>query len=169
MARGYLTILSGYIGWGLFPLYWSLLNHVPAGEVLLHRMLWSVPVLLVLVALVNRRRLQVIAAFQSFAQLKWLFLSALLITLNWGVYIWAVNHNQVIEASMGYFLTPLLNVIAGVVFLREKLQRLDLVAIGFAALGVGYLVVSSGEIPVDWADRGGFFFCLRHYPQNHVN
>ena len=147
MTRGYLTILSGYVGWGLFPLYWSLLIHVPAGEVLLHRMLWSVPVLLLLVLLVKRRSTQVQAAFRSLAQLKWLLLSAALITLNWGVYIWAVNHNQVIEASMGYFLTPLLNVIAGVVFLREKLGRLDLIAIVFATIGVVYLIVTSGQTP----------------------
>ena len=147
MTRGYLTILSGYIGWGLFPLYWSLLNHVPAGEVLLHRMLWSVPVLLLLVLLVTRRRTQVQTALRSLAQLKWLLLSAALITLNWGVYIWAVNHNQVIEASMGYFLTPLLNVIAGVVFLKEKLGRLELIAIAFATAGVIYLIVTSGQTP----------------------
>lgn len=147
MTRGYLTILSGYVGWGLFPLYWSLLNHVPAGEVLLHRMLWSVPVLLLLVLMVNRRRNQVWLALQSLPQLKWLFVSAALITLNWGVYIWAVNNNQVIEASMGYFLTPLLNVIAGVIFLKEKLSRLDLIAIAFAAVGVFYLIVTSGQTP----------------------
>ncbi len=147
MTRGYLTILSGYIGWGLFPLYWALLSHVPAGEVLLHRMLWSVPVLLLLVLLVGRRRQQVVSALQSLATLKWLMLSAMLITLNWGVYIWAVNNNQVIEASMGYFLTPLLNVIAGVIFLREKLARLDLIAILFAAAGVSYLIITSDQIP----------------------
>lgn len=147
MTRGYLSVLSGYIGWGLFPLYWSLLNHVPAGEVLLHRMLWSVPVLLVLVLLVNRRRTEVLSALQSLAKLKWLMLSAILITLNWGVYIWAVNHNQVIEASMGYFLTPLLNVIAAVLFLKEKLTRLDLIAILFAATGVTYLMLTSGQTP----------------------
>ncbi len=147
MTRGYLTILSGYVGWGLFPLYWSLLTHVPAGEVLLHRMLWAVPVLLLLVLLVNRRRTQVLAALRSLPQLKWLMFSAMLITLNWGVYIWAVNNNQVIEASMGYFLTPLLNVIAGVIFLKEKLARLDLLAILFAACGVVYLIMSSGQTP----------------------
>ena len=136
MNRGYAVILTGYIGWGLFPLFWTLLVHVPALEVLLHRMLWSIPVLLLLVLLSERRRQQFSNAMRSLHELRWLTLSSMVICLNWGIYIWAVANQRVIEASMGYFLTPLLNVLAGVIVFGEKLDRLRTIAITFAALGV---------------------------------
>lgn len=147
MKKGYLVILAGYIGWGLFPLYWALLIHVPALEVLLHRMLWSVPVLLLLVLMSPRRRAQVQNALGSRAELGRLALSSLVICFNWGIYIWAVANHRVIEASMGYFLTPLLNVLAGVVIFKERLGRVDIVAILFAAIGVGYYIASTAAIP----------------------
>ena len=146
MNRGYAVILAGYIGWGLFPLYWALLSHVPAFEVLLHRMLWSAPVLLLLVLLSERRRRQVASALRSWSELKWLALSGLVVSFNWGIYIWAVANQRVVEASMGYFLTPLLNVLAGVVLFHEKLTARNMVAILFAALGVGYYFLVS-DIP----------------------
>ena len=147
MNKGYAVILTGYIGWGLFPLYWTLLNHVPASEVLLHRMLWSMPLLLLLVMLSQRRRAQVKDALRSWHELRWLAVSSLVICANWGIYIWAVANHRVIEASMGYFLTPLLNVLAGVIVFREKLSRLNIVAIMFAAAGVAYYVVTTATVP----------------------
>jgi len=147
MNRGYAVILSGYVGWGLFPLYWALLAHVPAIEVLLHRMLWSLPVLLLLVWLNDRRRSQVKNALLSWHELRWLALSSLVICLNWGIYIWAVANQRVVEASMGYFLTPLLNVVAGVVVFKERLTRLNIIAIMFAAAGVAYYVFTTAAIP----------------------
>jgi chloramphenicol-sensitive protein RarD len=147
MNKGYAVILTGYIGWGLFPLYWALLIHVPPGEVLLHRMLWAVPVLVLLVALSQRRREQFSAALRSWQEIRWLTLSSLVICLNWGIYIWAVANQQVIEASMGYFLTPLLNVLAGIIVFHEKLTRLKLVAISFAATGVVYYVLTTATFP----------------------
>ena len=147
MNKGYAVILTGYIGWGLFPLYWTLLNHVPASEVLLHRMLWSTPLLLLLVLLSQRRRAQVKDALRSWHELRWLALSSLVICANWGIYIWAVANHRVIEASMGYFLTPLLNVLAGVIVFREKLSRLNIVAIMFAVAGVTYYVLTTATVP----------------------
>jgi chloramphenicol-sensitive protein RarD len=147
MNKGYAVILTGYIGWGLFPLYWTLLNHVPASEVLLHRMLWSTPLLLLLVLLSPRRRAQFKDALRSWHELRWLALSSLVICANWGIYIWAVANHRVIEASMGYFLTPLLNVLAGVIVFREKLGRLNIVAIMFAVAGVAYYVLSTATVP----------------------
>jgi chloramphenicol-sensitive protein RarD len=147
MNKGYAVILTGYVGWGLFPLYWALLIHVAPGEVLLHRMLWSLPVLVLLVALSARRREQFGVAIRSWPQLRWLTLSSLVICLNWGIYIWAVANQRVVEASMGYFLTPLLNVIAGVLVFKETLTRSKLVAIGFAAAGVAWYVIGNAEFP----------------------
>jgi chloramphenicol-sensitive protein RarD len=159
MNKGYAVILAGYIGWGLFPLYWALLVHVPALEVLLHRMLWSAPVLLLLVLVSARRRNQVMIALKSWRELKWLLFSGLVVSLNWGIYIWAVANHRVLEASMGYFLTPLLNVLAGVVVFREKLSRSKLVAIFFAAAGVAWYFLSTDILP--WVVLAvGFSFAL---------
>jgi len=159
MSRGYGVILTGYVGWGLFPLYWALLSHVPAFEVLLHRMLWSAPVLLLLVLLSERRRAQVKSALRNWSELKWLALSGLVVSFNWGIYIWAVANQRVIEASMGYFLTPLLNVLAGVILFHESLTRTNVVAILCAALGVGYYFLSS-DIPPWVALAVGASFAL---------
>jgi len=157
MNKGYLMILTGYVGWGLFPLYWSLLSHIAPLEVFLHRMLWATPVLLILVLLSLRRRQQVMSAFRSWAEVRLLAVSSLFICANWGIYIWAVANQRVIEASMGYFLTPLLNVVTGLIFFGEKLDRLKLTAIGFAALGVAYYISSISEFP--WVAFGvGFSF-----------
>ena len=147
MNKGYAVILAGYVGWGLFPLYWAMLSHVPAIEVLLHRMLWSTPVLMLLVLLSARRRQQVATALASWQELKWLALSSLVVCLNWGIYIWAVANHRVVEASMGYFLTPLLNVLAGVIVFRERLGRLNVIAIAFASIGVGYYFFSAAIVP----------------------
>ena len=147
MIRGYLIILSGYIGWGLFPLYWALLSHVTALEVLLHRMFWAMPVLLLFVFISLRRRQQVTAALQSWKSMRLLGISSLVICLNWGIYIWAVANHRVVEASMGYFLTPLLNVISGIVIFRERIDRLKMIAVGFAALGVLFYIISTSIIP----------------------
>jgi len=147
MFKAYATLLAGYIGWGLFPLYWQLLAHVPALEVTLHRIVWSVPVLACMVYFSSRRKIEFSATLRSRQQLKLLILTAILITINWGVYVWAVAHARVLEASMGYFLTPLINIAAGVFIFREKLSRLKWSAIAFAATGLAYYVVSLGSLP----------------------
>ena len=157
MNKGYFVILSGYIGWGLFPLYWALLKHVPSLEVLLHRMLWSLPVLIVLVWLSERRRNQVNAALRSWRELKWLALSSIVISFNWGLYIWAVANERVVEASMGYFLTPLLNVLAGVIVFKEQLNRASQIAVLCAAAGVAYYIFSTAIFPWVGLALGGSF------------
>ncbi len=170
--RGYLVILCGYVGWGLFPLYWALLSHVPALEVLLHRMLWAMPVLFLFIAISTRRRVQVIAAFRSWPAMRLLIISSLVICFNWGLYIWAVANHRVVEASMGYFLTPLLNVLTGVILLRERIDRAKKVAITFAATGVLYYIVTTSIIP--WVGLAvglsfaGYGFMRKHMDTNAI-
>ena len=147
MNRGYLFILTGYVGWGLLPIYWSLLAHVPPLEVLLHRMFWAVPFLILLVALSIRRKNQLISAFRSWPEIKLLAISSLIICFNWGIFIWAVTNQRVIEASMGYFLTPLLNVLVGLLIFKETLNSLKMTAIGFAVAGVLYYILKAGIFP----------------------
>ncbi len=147
MNRGIILILSGYLGWGLFPLYWSLLKHVPALEVLAHRMLWSVPVLILFVVVIKSWRTEFIKALTSKKELSWLLITAILITINWGVYVLAVNTDRVVEASMGYFLTPLLHIVGGLVVFKESIGVFRKLAIAFATLGVFYYIISVDTFP----------------------
>jgi chloramphenicol-sensitive protein RarD len=147
MFKAYITLLAGYLGWGLFPLYWQLLSHVSPLEVTMHRIVWSVPVLALLVHLSPRRQIEFKSTVHSGQQLKLLLITALLITINWGVYVWAVAHARVLEASMGYFLTPLINIAAGVLIFQEKLSRLKWLAIGFAVAGVLFYIISLDTLP----------------------
>jgi len=147
MNKGYPIILAAYVGWGLLPLYWAQLSHVPPLEVLLHRMFWAVPFLILLVALSARRRAQVAAAFRSWPEIKLLSVSSLFICANWGIFIWAVANQRVVEASMGYFLTPFLNVLTGLLVFKERLNPVKMVAVGFAAAGVLYYILMVGIFP----------------------
>ena len=109
--------------WGCFPLYWALLNHVNPSEVLIHRMLWAVPVLFLLVHFKPSWKNNFKESLSSKKELVFLFITAILITINWGGYIYAVNLGRVVEASMGYFLSPVINMIGGLFsFTREFLN-----------------------------------------------
>lgn len=143
--RGLVPALLAYVAWGFFPLYFKALHGVPALEVLSHRVLWSVVLLAVATPLLGRwsTTLHALGAHKRLLVLT----SALLIAANWGVYIWAVQAGRVLQASLGYFVNPLVSVLLGVVFLRERLRPLQLAAIAVAAAGVGYLVIDRGEIP----------------------
>ena len=147
MNKGIILILLGYISWGLFPLYWVLLKHVPATEVLAHRMLWSVPVLALFVILVKAWRSDFFNALKNKKELVYLLITATLITINWGVYIIAVSLDRVVEGSMGYFLTPLLHVIGGFFIFNERINRIKMLAVFFAALGVLYYISSVDTFP----------------------
>lgn len=139
---GLILGIGAYVTWGLLPLYLKLLAGVPAFQVVAHRILWSVALLL-LVVLAMRRG----AAIRAAARGRTLLLlcgSASLIAVNWLVYIWAVQHAHVLEASLGYFINPLVNVALGVAVLGERVRRGQAVAIGIAAVGVLLLAVSGG-------------------------
>ncbi len=148
MNKGIILVLLGYIGWGLFPLYWGLLTHVSALEVLAHRMLWSVPVLLIFVSIIASWRTDFFQAIKSKKELAFLLLTAILITINWGVYVYAVNIGRVVEASMGYFLSPLIHILGGLVIFKERLGPFRKFAVAFAAAGVFYYILTVGIFPM---------------------
>lgn len=144
--RGYILGLTAYIIWGLFPIYFKMLQSVPAVEIIVHRVLWSALFgsLLLLVwkhpgwwreLRDNPRRLAVLA------------LSGLLIAFNWLTYVWAVNNDRMLEASLGYYINPLVNVLLGMLLLGERLRRLQWIAVGLAALGVAQQVWQVGSLP----------------------
>jgi chloramphenicol-sensitive protein RarD len=145
--KGILLALSGYLMWGCFPIYWALLNHVNPSEVLVHRMLWSVPVLFFLVYSKPSWRLNFKESLSSRKELLFLLITAILITINWGGYILAVNLGRVVEASMGYFLSPVINMIGGYVFFHERISKLKQLAVLFATVGALFYVFSGDSFP----------------------
>jgi len=147
MNKGILLALSGYLMWGCFPIYWALLNHVNPSEVLVHRMLWSVPVLFFLVYSKPSWRLNFKESLSSRKELLFLLITAILITINWGGYILAVNLGRVVEASMGYFLSPVINMIGGYVFFHERISKLKQLAVLFATVGALFYVFSGDSFP----------------------
>ncbi|MCP1675977.1 chloramphenicol-sensitive protein RarD [Natronocella acetinitrilica] len=138
--------LSAYVVWGLFPLYFKMLDHVAPLEVLAYRIVWTVP-LVALVLFLRTQWAPVRDALRDPAQLMLLGTSAVLIAVNWGVYIWAVTNDRVLEASLGYFMTPLVSVALGIVLFSERLRPLQWLAIGLAAAGVLQLLVREGVLP----------------------
>jgi len=133
--------------WGCFPLYWALLNHVNPSEVLVHRILWSVPILFVLVYFKPSWQTNFKSSISSKKELLFLLLTAILITLNWGAYILAVNLGRVVEASMGYFLSPVINMMGGYIFFHERISKLKQWAVLFAITGALYYVFSGDSFP----------------------
>jgi chloramphenicol-sensitive protein RarD len=132
--------------WGLFPLYWPLLDPTPAIQILAHRMLWSLVFMGVLLA--ARRRWAFVAELRRDPKRAGLLvLAAILISVNWGVYIWAVNSRHVVESSLGYFITPLVNIGLGVLLLKERLKRTQWVAVAIGIVAVLVIAVGYGQVP----------------------
>ena len=146
MNPGILYALFAYVTWGMFPIYFKSLQEIPPLEVLLYRMVWALVFLFVVLAVRRQwawlrpvlRQPRVLAGFTA---------SAFLLSSNWFLYIWSVNHDRVVEASLGYFMTPLVNVLLGAAILGERLRRLQWMAVGMAALGVLWLTWQNGHPP----------------------
>lgn len=148
-ARGVLYGVTAYGLWGLFPLYWVLLKPAGAVEILAHRIVWSlVVVLALLAALARRHRRPMLAGMpRDRRRLALLALAAGAVTVNWVTYIWGVNHGHVVETSLGYFTNPLVTVLAGVVLLGERLRPAQWAAVGLGALAVAVLTLGYGRPP----------------------
>ncbi|MFC7786949.1 MULTISPECIES: EamA family transporter RarD [unclassified Rossellomorea] len=139
-----------YFLWGILPIYWKWLNHVSADEILANRIFWSFWFMLLFLVVSKRWK-----DFQAYIktsltkkkQLFALLLASLLISTNWFIYIWAVNTNQMVEASLGYYINPLVSVLLGVFILKESLSRAQMVSFGLAAIGVLILTISYGDFP----------------------
>jgi chloramphenicol-sensitive protein RarD len=146
MNSGVLFAALAYGAWGLLPIFFKQLSHVSAFEVVAHRMVWALLFLLCVLLLLKRwswlrdltRQPKVLAAFS---------VSALLLSVNWSVYVWAVQNAHVIDASLGYFILPLVNVALGYVFLKERPRRVQWLALAVAAAGVLWLTLQAGRLP----------------------
>ena len=138
--------LLSYGSWGLIPIYWKLLETASALEIMAHRMLWSMVFVFALLAVQNRLG-EMMELFKSSKKIWFLMFTAVLLGCNWFVYIYAINTDQVIEASLGYYINPLLNVLMGFIFLRERLNFLQCIALVFAAIGVFNYLWDFGSLP----------------------
>jgi chloramphenicol-sensitive protein RarD len=145
--KGIAYAFGAYLIWGMFPIYWKLLKHVPAPQLLGHRIVWSF-VLLTLLLLLGVRELPELRSTASGRHVLLIyFVAATLVGLNWFLYVWSVNAGYIVEASLGYFINPLLSVLLGVVFLHEGLRFLQWTAVVLAAMGVIYLTIVYGRLP----------------------
>ncbi|WP_079710529.1 EamA family transporter RarD [Paraliobacillus ryukyuensis] len=147
---GILSAAGAYLLWGVLPIYWKSINMVPPVTVLAHRVVWSFVFMLILLLILNK--------WQSFIQeckailsnkKKWigLIFSSLVISVNWLLFIWAVNSDHVIQASLGYYINPLISILLGIVVLKERLNKWEIFSVGLAACGVLYLTFYYGVFP----------------------
>lgn len=142
----YLQAFAAYFLWGIFPLYWKLLASVNSFEVICHRIIWSLLTLLVSISVV-RQWPDISAVLRDRKRLALSIVAAILISINWLTFIWAVQNKYVVESSLGYFANPLCNVILGVFLFQEKLHPVQWFAVAVAATGVLIMAVQTGQIP----------------------
>ena len=144
--RGTWIAAATFVLWGVMPLYWHVLKMVPSMQIVLHRIVWSA--LFVGAFLFWRDGRGWLRAVLAQPRLRWMLaLSGALIAFNWGLYIWAVNAGHVVETALGYFINPLLNVVIGVLFLRERLRPLQWLSVAIATAGVLWLTLQYGRLP----------------------
>jgi chloramphenicol-sensitive protein RarD len=146
VKAGVIFALAAYSMWGIAPMYFKLLTGVPALEIVMHRIVWSVLVLCLLL-FVRKKFGQVLKAIRDPKIIATLSISGLLLAVNWLIFIWAVNNNRMLDASLGYFINPLFNVLLARLFLQESLTRLQLLAVFVALSGVAFLIFSYGQLP----------------------
>jgi chloramphenicol-sensitive protein RarD len=144
---GLASAIGAYTAWGFMPVFFKQIAAVPAMEIIAHRVIWAVPLLIAIMAL-RRQLREYWATVASWPQLRWMLASSALISVNWLIYVWAVNNGQILAASFGYYLNPLLNIMMGTIFLKERLNQTQLVAVGVAALGVA--VMGAGALDTVW-------------------
>jgi chloramphenicol-sensitive protein RarD len=154
---------AAFLIWGFSPIYWKVLRNIPAFEIIMHRVIWSF--LFLIIILVFLRHLnELVAALKNRRTFLILFSSTILIGFNWFIYIWAVNNEHILQASLGYFINPLINVLLGMVFLKERLRPLQAVSLLLAGIGVLYLTFHYGEFPwiaLSLAFAFGFYGLIR--------
>ena len=146
MSKGSLYALAAYTLWGVLPIYWKLIQTASTLEIVANRIIWSFALLVLLLA-VKKQWAGLRAAVSGPRILGVFLISALLLGVNWSVYIYGVNAGFIVETSLGYFINPLVSVLLGVIILREKLRSLQWVSVALAVIGVGYLTMNYGRLP----------------------
>ncbi|NWJ22724.1 EamA family transporter RarD [Rhizobium sp. RM] len=145
-ARGFAFALSAYLLWGFLPLYMKAVAHIPPVEVIVHRVIWSVPIAAAVLIAIGRTA-EIRTALKNPKMLAMASLTAALISVNWGIYIWAIGAGRALDAALGYFINPLFSIFLGAVLLKERLYRGQIAAIVLAVLGVALLTWHAGSLP----------------------
>jgi chloramphenicol-sensitive protein RarD len=145
-SLGLLFGVSAYVFWGLFPLYWPLLKPASPLEIVSHRAVWTLVFCIIVLALFRQLK-STLAIMKRPKKMAGLFATTVLISINWLTYIWATNNGHVVEAALGYYINPLIIIAFGVLLLREKMRRMQWVAVGIAAIGVTILTIDYGRLP----------------------
>lgn len=145
-TKGIIYTFGAFSAWGLLPIYWKQLNTVPAMEILVYRIIWSFIFVAILLS-IRKQWGKVLSIFSNRSTVFSLVLSSLIITVNWLIYIWAVNSSHVVEASLGYYINPLITVLLGIFVLHERLDRWQVISIVLAAIGILILALEFGKIP----------------------
>lgn len=148
--QGIIYSLTAYLLWGILPIYWKTLGTVPAFEILANRFIWScffVGILILATGAGKSFLAETKAIFTNRKQAMAIIAAAFTITFNWGLFIWAVNDGRIVETSMGYYINPLVSIIFGVIFLKERLDKWQLMAVCCAVIGVGTMVWNLGQLP----------------------
>lgn len=149
-VKGAAFTAGAYILWGILPIYWKLLEDVPAAEVLAHRIVWSFVFLLALLTVTCKLQVftrEVLKLIRQPRKLLGIFIAAVILNINWGTYIWAVNHDHIIQTSLGYYINPLVSVMLGIIVLKERLSFWELVAFLLAVVGVLNLTIHYSAFP----------------------
>ena len=184
--RGFAFALAAYLLWGFLPFFMKAVDHIPATEVVAHRIVWSVP-LAGLVLVVLGRTADIRAALASPRTLAMATLTAALITFNWGIYVWAIGAGRAIETALGYYINPLFSIFLGALLLKERMTQAQMVAVGLAGVAVAILAFDAGGLP--WVSIGlcfswgfyaffrktlpvgpiqGFFLAIGHKPNTDI-
>jgi chloramphenicol-sensitive protein RarD len=162
-SSGTWLVVAAYVFWGMLPIYWKLLSAIPPFEVLSHRIFWSFVFACVLLW-IQKRWKEFRDTFSQPKNRAICLLTAAIVGSNWFIYIWAISHDHIVDTSLGYFINPLIAVLLGLIFLKEKLTLWQVVAFVLAFLGVGYLTVQYGKIPwisLSLAFTFGFYALIR--------
>jgi len=146
MRKGILLSICSYLAWGLFPLYFKSVGNVLPLEILAHRIFWALPFLLLIMA--SRKQWAWLSTILNRPNVLGGFIvSALLLSINWFIYIWAVNNGRIVDGSLGYFINPIVNVLLGFILLKERLRSVQWVSVGIATAGVVWLALLNGHMP----------------------
>ncbi|MBZ9681634.1 MULTISPECIES: EamA family transporter RarD [unclassified Mesorhizobium] len=144
--RGFLLALGAYLLWGLLPFYMKAVAHLPLAEVIAHRIVWSVPIAAAVLVWAGRTA-DFKVAIRSPRTIAMAALTAALISINWGIYVWAIAVDRTVETALGYYINPLVNVVVGALLLGERLDRLQIAAVVLAAVAVAVLTIDGGKLP----------------------
>jgi chloramphenicol-sensitive protein RarD len=144
---GFFFALTAYLMWGFLPFYMKAMAHIPPAEVIAHRVIWSVPIAVLVIAVLGRTT-DLRVALRSPRMLGMAALTAALISVNWGIYVWAIGSGHALDAALGYYINPLFSIFLGAALLREKMRPAQLVAVALAAVAVGVLTWEAGRLPL---------------------